>query len=52
MRYLPMSRYTFDEIVEQCRQAVNSRSNDTQDRTDVYAEVRKFYHYDDALVTR
>ena len=47
MRYIPSSRYTFDEIVDQCRAAVNSRSNDTQDRTDVYAEVRKFYHYNE-----
>ena len=49
MRYIPMSQYTFEEIVEQCLQAVNSCSDDTQDSTDLYAEVRKFYHYDDAL---
>lgn len=48
MRYIPMSQYTFEEIVEQCLQAVNSCSDDTQDSTDLYAEVRKFYHYDDA----
>jgi hypothetical protein len=49
MRYIPMSQYSFDEICEQCRAAVNrSAANDTQDSTDVYAEVRKYYHYDDA----
>lgn len=43
MRYIPQSKYSFDEIVEQCKCAINN----TQDRTDVYAEVRKFYHYAD-----
>jgi hypothetical protein len=52
MRYIPSSRYTLDEIAEQCRQAVLRASNDHQDRTDLYSEIRKFYHYDDALVTR
>ena len=49
MRYIPMSQYTFDEIVEQCRQAVNRPADIKQDSTDLYTEVRKFYHYDDAL---
>lgn len=49
MRYIPQSKYTFDEIVDQCRQAVLKASNDTQEPTDVYAEVRKFYHYDEVL---
>lgn len=48
MRYIPPARYTFDEIVEQCRAAINRPVVDTQDSTDLYAEVRKFYHYDDA----
>jgi len=48
MRYIASSRYTFDEIVDQCRAAVNRADSNTQDSTDVYAEVRKFYHYDDA----
>jgi hypothetical protein len=47
MHYIPQSRYTFDEIVEQCRQAVNRAVSDTQDRTDVYSEVRKFYRYNE-----
>lgn len=48
MRYIPQSKYTFDEIVDQCRQAVLNAQSNTQEPTDVYAEVRKFYHYDDA----
>ena len=53
MRYIPQSRYSFDEIVEQCRSAINRPVRDTQERANLYAEVRKFYHYDDAVaVTR
>jgi hypothetical protein len=49
MRYIPQSRYTFDEIVEQCRAAINRPASvDTPQHTDLYAEVRKFYRYDDA----
>ena len=47
MRYIPQSRYSFDEICKQCSDAINRPVNDTQDRTDVYSEVRKFYRYDD-----
>ena len=47
MSYITMSQYSFKELVEQCLQAVNSCSSDTQDSTDLYAEVRKYYHYDD-----
>jgi hypothetical protein len=52
MRYLPQSKYSFDEICKQCSDAINKHSNVKQDSTDLYTEVRKFYHYDDALVTR
>lgn len=50
MRYIPMSQYTFDEICEQCRQAVLTAKSDTQDSTDLYTEVRKFYHYSNPLL--
>jgi hypothetical protein len=49
MRYIPSSRYTFDEIVEQCRAAVNRLPEVAQDSQDLYTEVRKFYHYDEVL---
>ena len=48
MRYIPSSRYTFDEIVDQCRAAVNRPSQSTPAPASVdYSEVRKFYHYDE-----
>ena len=52
MRYIPSSRYTLDEIAEQCRLAVLRASNDTQDSSDLYTEVRKFYHYDTPKVCK
>ena len=50
MRYIPSSRYTLDEIAEQCRQAVLAARPNTQERTDLYTEVRKFYRYDNPLL--
>ena len=50
MRYIPSSRYTLDEIAEQCQMAVLAAQSDTQDRTDPYTEVRKFYHYSNPLL--
>jgi hypothetical protein len=50
MRYIPSSRYTLDEIAEQCRLAVLAASPNTQERTDLYTEVRKFYHYTNPLL--
>jgi ABC-type sulfate transport system substrate-binding protein len=50
MRYIPSSRYTLDEIAEQCRQAVLAASRDTQSLTVSYDEVRKFYHYSNPLL--
>ena len=47
-----MSKYSFDEIVDQCRQAVLRASNDTQDSQDLYTEVRKFYRYDTPKVCK
>jgi hypothetical protein len=48
MRYIPQSRYTFDEIVEQCRSAINRPTQQQQPVTvNVYNEVRKFYRYND-----
>ncbi len=48
MRYIPSSRYTLDEIAEQCKAAINRAESVKQERTDLYTEVRKFYRYDDA----
>jgi hypothetical protein len=50
MRYIPSSRYTLDEIAEQCRLAVLRASNVNQDSTDLYTEIRKFYRYDNPLL--
>jgi hypothetical protein len=47
MRYIPSSRYTLDEIAEQCRQAVLRASNDTRNSQDLYTEVCKFYSMKD-----
>ena len=52
MRYIPQSKYTFDEICKQCSDAINRPREYQQPKLKVsYAEVRKFFHYDDALVT-
>jgi hypothetical protein len=52
MRYIPQSRYTFDEIVEQCRSAINRPTQQQQPLHTVdYSEVRKFFRYDNALLT-
>jgi len=50
MRYIPQSKYSFDEIVEQCRAAINRPIDNTQEQTDLYTEVRKFYHYSNPLL--
>jgi hypothetical protein len=48
MRYIPQSRYTFDEICKQCSDAINRPPRlNIKPITDVYSEVRKFYRYDD-----
>ena len=48
MRYIPSSRYTLDEIAEQCRAAINRPAVCHKPVvTDVYSEVRKFYRYND-----
>jgi len=51
MRYIPSSRYTLEEIADQCRFAVNRASefNVTPAPLD-YDEVRKFFKYDEELV--
>ena len=51
MRYIPQSRYTFDEICKQCSDAINRPAVVKQQSTDVYTEVRRFYRYDNALLT-
>jgi hypothetical protein len=50
MRYIPSSRYTLDEIAEQCRLAVLEARPIKQERTDLYTEVCKFYHYSNPLL--
>ena len=48
MRYIPSSRYTLDEIAEQCRAAINRPAQYHKPVViDVYSEVRKFYRYND-----
>jgi len=60
MRYIPQSKYSFEEICEQCRNAINPQvydisyledtlKSDTELASDLYAQVRKFYHYDEVL---
>ena len=51
MRYIPQSRYTFDEICKQCSDAINRPVVVNQKRTVSYDDVRKFYRYDNALLT-
>jgi len=48
MRYIPSSRYTLDEIAEQCRAAINRPAQCHKPVVvNVYDEVRKFYRHDD-----
>ena len=52
MRYIPQSRYTFDEICKQCSDAINRPTQQLQPVSVVdYSEVRKFFRYDNALLT-
>lgn len=49
MRYIPMSQYSFDEIVEQCRAAINKAPEDSQ--SDVsYDEILTFYRWEDDVL--
>ena len=48
MRYIPQSRYTFDEICKQCSDAINRPTQQHKPVVvNVYDEVRKFYRYND-----
>jgi hypothetical protein len=50
MRYIPQSKYSFDDICKQCYDAINRPSNVTiKPITVSYDEVRKFYCYADSL---
>ena len=50
MRYIPSSRYTLDEIAEQCRAAIN-RAPQQQYPDSLYDEVLEFYRWEnDVLV--
>jgi len=51
MRYIASSRYTLDEIAEQCRLAVLRAQSNNNCQTVDYNEVRKFFRYDNALLT-
>ncbi len=46
MRYIASSRYTLDEIAEQCRLAVLRAQGNNNCQTVDYTEVRKFFRYD------
>jgi hypothetical protein len=51
MRYIPQSKYSFDDICKQCYDAINRPSNVTiKPITVSYDEVRKFYRYDNPLL--
>jgi hypothetical protein len=51
MRYIPSSRYTLDEIAEQCRRAVNRASEFNVTPAPLnYDEVHKFFKYEEELV--
>ena len=45
MRYIPSSRYTLDEIAEQCRAAIMKAQPEHNCASGEYNEVRKFFHY-------
>lgn len=47
MRYIPQSKYSFEEICEQCYNAINRPVSDKISQTVEYDEVRKFLHYAD-----
>ena len=47
MRYIPQSRYSFDEICKQCSDAINRPVVVQQQRTDLYDEVLHFYLTED-----
>ena len=51
MRYIPMSEYSFDEIVEQCRSAINRPAQYQQPKQTVsYAEVLHFFRREDNVL--
>ena len=53
MRYIPQSRYTFDEICQQCYDAINRPVVVKQKRTVSYDDILYFYRVEDKqLVTQ
>lgn len=49
MRYIPQSKYTLEEIIEQCHPNRIRVPEYSQPKFKVsYADVRKFLHYADA----
>jgi len=54
MRYIPQSRYSFDEICKQCSDAINRPAQQQQPKQTVsYAEVLHFFRCEDkALVAQ
>ena len=50
MRYIPSSRYTLDEIAEQCRAAINRPQSVTQQRTVSYDDIIHFYRREDDVL--
>jgi len=43
MRYIPQSRYSFDEICKQCSDAINRKPDIIQKRTVCYDDILHFY---------
>jgi predicted DNA-binding protein YlxM (UPF0122 family) len=53
MRYIPQSKYSFEEICEQCRSAINRPVENTQHRIVSYNDILHFYRRkDNVLVAR
>ena len=50
MRYIPSSRYTLDEIAEQCRAAINRPVVIKQKRTVSYDDIIHFYRREDNVL--
>jgi hypothetical protein len=43
MRYIPQSQYTFEEICEQCHNAINRPVSDTQELKVRYSDVQEWF---------
>jgi hypothetical protein len=51
MRYIPQSKYSFDEICKQCSDAINRPSVNIKPITVAYSEVLKSDQWDKEFAT-